>query len=479
MRILTVSSGLLLIQVLAAGVCPAGEGPVKFTMHRVGTFRSEACGTGDFNNDGQVDIVAGEFVYLAPDYKPWKIRTLKGKVDDQGKGYNWDFMNVPMDVDGDGLLDVVSCSWHGKQIDWYRNTGPPGGPWPQTLIELNGNFEHGDLWDIDGDGKANEILPGVTGTVWYELGKGPHGKRGLIKRVISQKTHDWGVGAGDVNGDGRPDVLRPGAWFEAPADPRHGKWKEHPLAVGAKHGKPGHTPHICVYDVNADGLNDIITSSAHQYGIFWYEQTRAEHLGHIFRVLAVRRDLCEISGGSDDGLLVGHELHVYRTTSAGQAYAARIQVVDIYDDKSICRIQPGSPKLPVLRMDLVNSRRPDFSHPVQLPPWKQHTIDDTWSQAHAITLADLDDDGDLDFVTGKRFMAHDGNDPGGYEPLGVYWYELDRGPNPRWTKHVLSYDQGIGAGMNVPVVDLDGDGDLDVVVTGKWGGPVWFENRRK
>ena len=44
---------------------------------------------------------------------------------------------------------------------------------------------------------------------------------------------------------------------------------------------------------------------------------------------------------------------------------------------------------------------------------------------------------------------------------------------------MISYGKGIGAGMNIPVVDLDGDGDLDIVVTGKFGGPVWFENRAK
>jgi len=43
---------------------------------------------------------------------------------------------------------------------------------------------------------------------------------------------------------------------------------------------------------------------------------------------------------------------------------------------------------------------------------------------------------------------------------------------------VISHNEGIGSGMNIPVVDLDGDGDLDIVVTGKWGGPVWFENKR-
>jgi len=96
-----------------------------------------------------------------------------------------------------------------------------------------------------------------------------------------------------------------------------------------------------------------------------------------------------------------------------------------------------------------------------------------------VTLADLDGDGDRDFVTGKRFYAHNGADPDEEAPLGVYWYELKRGPGVEWARHVISYDGGIGAGLDIPVVDIDADGDLDIVVTGKWGGPVYFENKSK
>jgi len=361
---------------------------VKFVMHRIGSFRSEACGVADFNGDGKLDIVAGQYIYLAPDWRRFQFRTVEGKVDDSGKGYYWDFMNEPLDVDGDGRVDVVACEWRGT-FQWFRNVGFDGPQWPATLIEKNGNMECGDLVDIDGDGAAREFLLHCQPTFWYELGTLPSGKRGLIKHMISERKLDFGGGVGDVNGDGRPDLIRPNAWYEAPADPRKGRWIEHPILLGGKDGKAEHTPQICVYDVNADGLADIITSSAHRHGIFWYQQVRQ---------------------------------------------GAQVT-------------------------------------------WVQHTIDDTWSQAHAIALADIDGDGVPELITGKRFMAHNGSDPDEFGPLGVYWYDLARGPNPRWTRHTISFGQGIGAGMSIPVVDLDGDGDLDIVVTGKFGGPVWFENR--
>ena len=365
-------------------------GGIKFVMHRIDNYRSEACAVADFNGDGKLDIFAGEYLYLAPDFKPVKVRTVKGSVDENGKGYRNDFANLALDVDGDGRPDIISVDWFDKHAVWLKNIGTAAGEWPMSVIEENGNFETAHLCDLLGHGKADVVIPDVKRTVWYEL----VGKGKFDVHVVSEKPMNFGAGVGDINGDGRPDIIRPDAWFEAPADPRNGKWIEHPLILGSKDGvKPEHTAQILVYDVNGDGLPDIICSSAHKYGIFWYEQYRE-----------------------------GGEIK-----------------------------------------------------------FKQHVIDDTWTQAHSLALGDLDGDGVPELVAGKRFMAHNGHDPKEDAPLGLYYYKLHRGPNHTvtWTKHVISYNAGVGSGLNICLADMDGDGDLDIVVTGKFGGPVWFENKTK
>ncbi|HLB72656.1 MAG TPA: VCBS repeat-containing protein, partial [Sedimentisphaerales bacterium] len=227
---------------------------IKFETHRIGRFRGEACAVADFNNDGRLDIIAGSFWYEAPDWKPRRFRFLEGMidpqgnnhtVDDNGKGYYDDFTNIPLDIDKDGLTDVVTCSWFSKRFDWYRNTGSTSMTWPMTISDEGVNFEAGDLCDIDGDGKKIEILPHCKDTRWYEIGN-----MNLVVHSVSSRELNYGGGVGDINGDGRPDIVRPDAWYQAPADPRKEEWTEHPLSIGnIEQGKSEHTPQIWVYDV--------------------------------------------------------------------------------------------------------------------------------------------------------------------------------------------------------------------------------------
>jgi hypothetical protein len=293
-------------------------------------------------------------------------------------------------VNKDGRPDIVSGGWFNKTSFWFENNGCKEGLWPVHMIDPLGNHETGTLEDIDGDGKALEFLPQSHITVWYEIGKDTNGLPSLVRHTVSEKKGKLGAGAGDINGDGRPDILRPDAWFEAPKNIRTGIWIEHPIALGGTNGTSDHTANITVFDVNKDGLNDIVTSIAHKYGIWWYEQQR---------------------------------------DAAGTI------------------------------------------------SWKQHLIDDTWSQPHYLCFADIDKDGNREIIVGKRFMAHNGNDPDEFGKQCVFYYRFTPGPNPTFRKHVISYDEGIGAGLNIAAADMDGDGDTDLVTTGKWGGPVLFENR--
>ena len=98
-----------------------------------------------------------------------------------------------------------------------------------------------------------------------------------------------------------------------------------------------------------------------------------------------------------------------------------------------------------------------------------------------MTLADINGDGKPDLITGKRFMAHNGRDPGEREPLGVYWYEYlapDEKGNVEWVKHIVDYGSRTGGGMQIPVADIDGDGDIDFATGGK-SGLFLFENMSK
>jgi hypothetical protein len=234
---------------------------VPFEKLLIDSGASETAAFADINGDGKLDIVSGEYWYEAPKWTPHKFRDVP-----YFPGYVDVFADLPLDVNGDGKVDIVSAHGFQNKLVWMENPGQTGAPWKEHAIDQGYFIEFAFLVDLTNSGKKDCILPQYGGanapTAWYE-----HKDGGFVKHVVSPKTFGHGIGAGDVNGDGRTDIITPEGWFEAPPDPRTGEWKWHPDF------KLGATGFIHVLDINGDGRPDIVTTMAHDYGIFWLEQT--------------------------------------------------------------------------------------------------------------------------------------------------------------------------------------------------------------
>jgi hypothetical protein len=341
---------------------------IPFEKHTIDLGASETCAFADINGDKRLDIVSGECWYEGPKWVPHKFRELPFT-----NNYVDDFGDLPMDVDGDGNIDIVSCSWFSRNLAWWKNPGRGAGSWTESDIDRISPIEFAFLVDLDNDGRARELLPqfgdAKAPLAWYEVKQGS-----WVKHVVSPASQGHGIGAGDVNGDGRRDILTAKGWFEAPADTRGGQWGWHP---DFDLNSPGF---MHVMDVNGDKRNDIVTALAHDYGILWMEQ------------------------GAEG-------------------------------------------------------------------KWTRRMIDESWSQAHATVLVDLNGDGQKDLLTGKRYMAHNGRDPGEREPLGIYWYEYRKAGDGSivWVRHVIDYSTRAGGGMQIAAADIDGDGAVDFAAGGKAG----------
>ena len=177
---------------------------------------------GDFNRDGKLDLVSGEYWYEAPQWIKHRFREI-----DYTNNYVDDLSTLPLDVDGDGYVDLVTSGWFSKKLAWWRNPGRTGEMWKEHPIATGSPIEFSFLVDLDNDGKANEILPQFGDDrplAWYERDK----EGGMVEHIVSDHSYGHGIGVGDVNGDGRNDILTPKGWLEAPPDPRQKNWTFHP-----------------------------------------------------------------------------------------------------------------------------------------------------------------------------------------------------------------------------------------------------------
>lgn len=378
-------------------------------------FRSEGVSAADFNNDGMIDVAAGDVLYLSPkskdaqlDPKKWTRRDIREPGEFvAGKGYSNSFANTAWDMNQDGWTDQVIIGFPGDPFHWYENPGNTDQLWKEHVIWSSACNESPEFEDLNGDGTPEFIMGSQPQSVMASISIPAKNKAeqmfpmAAISRPSQQPTMDkrrgldngtfkysHGLGVGDVNSDGRKDVIITKGWWEAPASASSkSPWTFHPFtsvtSANAPNAKSNSLPdasNIYADDLDSDGDADLFLSSAHSFGVWW-----AENKG--------------------DG------------------------------------------------------------------EWVLHEIDKSFSQTHAVEQVDVNGDGELDYVTGKRFFAHNGSDPGGYDEVVMYWYEVNRSPNsaPTITPHRIVAGNDTGIGTQFQIQDMNQDGKPDIVLSNKKG----------
>ena len=471
--------GLAALTVAAPALAdPPGTGYFLHTFKKVrltDKFWAEGVTVADFNRDGHLDISAGPYWYEGPDFTrrhevfPATVTFERRKPDGTAEkiegyegtlgttnAYSNAFLEFTADFNHDGWPDILRVNLPGLEAAWYENPGrlAPGEerPWKEHLAFDAVGTESPVLVDLFKNGHPILLCavgdslgylspdPGHPDAKWSFHAISP--PLPLLRAVRLLLTggkpfpFKHGLGYGDVNGDGRIDVLEGEGWWEQPAsvqgDPpwKFHKWSflrprpayvEHAIAdidkltpkiivsVGSYYRWPyclnGAQMHLC--DVNGDGLPDLISSiDAHGYGLAWFEQ------------LPTRAPSGEIQ---------------FRTH------------------------------------EFVGTIPSENRYGVEL------------TEMHAIAIADVDGDGLPDIVTGKRFWAHgpNGPDPETNAPAVLYWFQLVRQKRaePRYIPHLIDSDSGVGT--QFVTVDLLANGLTDVVVSNKKGLFVFLQQVRQ
>jgi hypothetical protein len=243
----------------------------RFRIERISDFYYGWCAAAaDINHDGIMDVIAGPFYYLGPNYTERREFT-SAQTYNPSTEYASGMVNFAYDFTGDGWPDILMTA--SRPIWMYVNPRGESRRWNKFLVVPKVTTEIVLLKDIDGDGKP-ELLYGGDGILAYAKPDPANPTATWTVHPISDHSHPpniHGLGAGDINGDGRMDVVEPAGWWEQP--PRgtaQQSWTFHPQNFGSGGAEMG------VYDVNGDGLNDVVTVlQAHGFGLAWFEQKRS------------------------------------------------------------------------------------------------------------------------------------------------------------------------------------------------------------
>jgi hypothetical protein len=270
----------------------------RFTMKHVSSFYyGWSAAAADINKDGALDIVSGPFYYLGPSFSERRIyRT--DRVYNPATEYAPDMVNFAFDFTGDGWPDILASEFAqpNRPMDLYVN--PHGEPrkWDKFQVLPKITSELVVMKDLDGDGKPEIIFGSAGAYAWAHPDPANPTAEWTLHPLATpgeQRTNNHGIGVGDVNGDGRLDIVVPFGWYEQPAKGQMEQpWAFHAASFGGGGGEIG------VYDVNGDGLADVVTSlAAHGFGLAWFEQKKAADNSRTFEEHMIADDFSTKNAG--------------------------------------------------------------------------------------------------------------------------------------------------------------------------------------